>query len=90
MKPAAVLLALLMSGCYRAALPRIHLSPGPSIVYSENVDTMEVSEGWVQARYHSWRQNMSERMAQGRLVMLCVADMGNGRWIVRRSELWEE
>ena len=90
MKLAAVLLALLMSGCYRVVPPRIHLAPGPSIVYQENADTMEVSEGWVQERYKAWRQNMSERMAQGRLVMLCVADMGNGRWIVRRSELWEE
>jgi hypothetical protein len=90
MKLAAVILALLMSGCAYVP-PRIHLTPGPSIVYADDGDTMVVSEGYVYAIFQRWARVMGDRLAMGRLVnsRVCVETRVDGKWVVRKSILME-
>jgi hypothetical protein len=90
---AVVLLVVLCGSCYYYPIHQhISLSPGVSVVYSENKvnRTLEVSEGFVEASYRRWRKYLSVEQAQERLSLLCVETRPDGKWVIKASRLWTE
>jgi hypothetical protein len=87
------LLVVLCGSCYYYPIHQhISLSSGVSIVYSENKinQTLEVSEGFVEASYSRWRKYLAVSEAQERLSLLCVATRPDGVWVIKASRLWTE